>query len=92
MPKPLDRNDIRMAFAATIRELRARRGLAQERLAYEAGVDRGYMGTLERCESTPTLDIIYRLLPHLGVDFVQFATLFELNLRRPKRRPPRASG
>lgn len=91
MPKPLDRNDIRRAFAATVRELRSRRDIAQEKLAYEAGVDRGYMGALERAVSTPTLDTIFKLLPVLDVDFVSFAGEFIIQLKGPPKRRPRAA-
>ena len=82
MQKPEDQREIRRAFAVTIRELRARHEMAQEGLAYAAQVDRGYMGRLERGESTPTLEMIFKLLPCLDVDFIQFAALFEINLRK----------
>ncbi len=81
------REQLRRAFADTIRILRARVGLSQEKLASDSGVDRGYMGGLEREKHTPTLEAIYRLLPALGVSFVEFATEFERILssrRRPK--------
>jgi XRE family transcriptional regulator, regulator of sulfur utilization len=94
MGKPVEQMEIRRAFSMTVRALRSKKGIAQETLAYEADVDRGYMGALERCQSTPTLDIVFRLLPHLGVDFVEFATEFQANLKRAKRRalPPRVMG
>ena len=86
MPKPLDRNEIRRAFAVTIRELRAQKEIAQETLAYTAGVDRGYMGALERGAGTPTLDTVFKLLPVLDVNFVEFAVALTKNLnKRPRR-------
>ena len=90
MLKPLDRNEIRRAFAATIRELRSEKDLAQETLAYTAGVDRGYMGVLERGASTPTLETIFKLLPVLDVDFVTFADVFTKHMNaKPLKRPRR---
>jgi transcriptional regulator with XRE-family HTH domain len=86
MPKPLDRNEIRRAFAVTVRELRAQKAISQEGLAYAAGVDRGYMGALERGASTPTLDTVFRLLPALGVNFVEFAVALTKNLDKRSRR------
>jgi transcriptional regulator with XRE-family HTH domain len=80
------RTNVRRAFSMTIRDLRLLKGVAQETLALEAEVDRGYMGTLERGESTPTLDTIFKLLPQLDIDFVQFAALFEVNLKRARRK------
>jgi transcriptional regulator with XRE-family HTH domain len=85
MGKPIEQMDIRRAFSTTVRRLRARKGLAQEALAYAADVDRGYMGALERGRSTPTLDIVFRLLPHLEVDFVQFAVEFQASLKRGRK-------
>lgn len=81
----LERQNIRRAFALTVRSLRRRKGIAQETLAYDAGVDRGYMGALERATSTPTLEIIFRLLPELGVNFVEFACEFETHLKRVRQ-------
>ena len=77
MRKPPARTVLRRALAKTIRELRQRAGLAQERLALEAGVDRGYMGGLERGLHSPTLETVYKLLPALGVDFIEFARVLE---------------
>jgi hypothetical protein len=45
------------------------------------------MGGLEREKHTPTLESIYRLLPVLGINLVEFATEFERVLysrRRPR--------
>ena len=39
-----------MSLGATIRSLRQRQGLSQEQLAYEAELDRSYMGGIERGE------------------------------------------
>jgi transcriptional regulator with XRE-family HTH domain len=39
---------------------RVKRGLSQERLAFDAGVDRSYVGGLERREENPTVDLLDR--------------------------------
>jgi transcriptional regulator with XRE-family HTH domain len=70
----------------TIRALRQRAGIAQEQLALEAGIDRGYMGRLERGESSPTLETILKMLPVLQVSFPEFAGEFEGALRRAARK------
>ena len=81
------REELRRAFADTIRILRARVGISQENLALKAGVDRGYMGGLERERHTPTLESIYRLLPVLEISFVDFAVEFDRVLHSRKRKP-----
>lgn len=71
------REQLRRAFADTVRILRARKGLSQENLALQAGVSRTYMGAMERERHTPTLERIFLLLPALGVTFEEFAHEFE---------------
>jgi transcriptional regulator with XRE-family HTH domain len=44
-----------------LRDLRAERGISQERLAELAGLHRNYIGHLERGEKTASLDVIVRL-------------------------------
>lgn len=87
MRPSVGRDQLRRAFADTVRILRARAKLSQEKLAMESGVDRGYMGGLEREKHTPTLESIYRLLPALGVTFTEFAAEFERVLSTTRRRP-----
>ena len=84
--KEKETEEIRQAFALTVKTLRKGRGLAQEALAHAAGVDRRYMGALERGQNTPTLDTIFKLLPQLNVDFVQFAAEFQSNLKKFRRK------
>lgn len=50
-----------------VRRLRVERGIAQERLAFDAGVDRSYVGGVERGEENPTVDILDKLAATLGV-------------------------
>lgn len=57
-----------------LRRLRVDRGVAQERLAFDAGVDRSYVGGLERGEENPTVDVLEKLADTLGI---QLAELFE---------------
>jgi transcriptional regulator with XRE-family HTH domain len=48
------------------------RGLSQERLAFDAEVDRSYVGGLERREENPTVDVLDRLAGTLGVPISEF--------------------
>lgn len=43
------------------------KGVSQERLAYDSGVDRSYLGGMERGEKNPTVDILDRLADTLGI-------------------------
>ena len=53
--------DIRHTLSANIKALRKDRGLAQERLALEAGVDRTVVSKIEREVSNPSLEILIKL-------------------------------
>jgi hypothetical protein len=44
----------------------------QERLAFDAGIDRSYLGGLERREENPTVDILDRLAKTLSVSISEF--------------------
>lgn len=57
----------REAFGARVRELRKPLGYSQERLAHQAGMDRTYIGGVERGERNVSLDNIWRLADALGV-------------------------
>lgn len=76
------RDKTRRAFAKTVRLLRLKAGISQELLALEAGVNRGYMGSLERGRNSPTIETVYKLLRPLGVTFSEFAHEFERVLAR----------
>lgn len=50
-----------------LRRLRVERDISQERLAFDSGVDRSYLGGMERGEENPTIDILDRLAATLAV-------------------------
>jgi transcriptional regulator with XRE-family HTH domain len=50
-----------------IRQLRKARGLTQEKLAAECGLDMGYLGGIERGEKNPTIGVIGKIAKALGV-------------------------
>ncbi|WP_456701568.1 MULTISPECIES: helix-turn-helix domain-containing protein [unclassified Bradyrhizobium] len=75
----------RALVAYNLRRIRVQRGIPQEQLAYDAGVDRSYMSGLERQEANPTVDLLDRLAETLGVP------VSELFLRPSKGAPPPAT-
>ena len=64
----MDPRDLRDAFAANLRRLRHAKGISQEDLAYEAGVNRTYLSKLEKGVSYPGLEIIAKLATVLEVE------------------------
>jgi len=49
------------AFGRNLRAIRKSKGLSQERLAHESGIDRSYVGKIERGEVNTTVEKIYLL-------------------------------
>ncbi|HEV7280421.1 MAG TPA: helix-turn-helix transcriptional regulator [Pirellulaceae bacterium] len=64
MPKS---DDILKRFGQRVRELRAAKGWSQESFAHEVGLDRTYLGGIERGERNLALRNIERLAETLGV-------------------------
>ncbi len=54
-------------FGRRVRELRKKKGMSQEELALEAGLDRSYVGGVERGERNISLVNIEKLARALGV-------------------------
>jgi transcriptional regulator with XRE-family HTH domain len=54
-------------FGQRIKELRSEHKMTQEDLAFKVGVDRSYMGFLERGEKNPTLKNIAKIAEVLKV-------------------------
>lgn len=71
----------RALVAWNVRRIRVDRGISQEKLAYKAGIDRSYMGSLERLSENPTIDLLDRIAETLGAHLSEFFI-----------RPPKALG
>jgi transcriptional regulator with XRE-family HTH domain len=54
--------------ASNLRRLRHDRGLSQEELADLVGINRNYVGMIERCENSPTIAMIERIAIALDVE------------------------
>ena len=58
----------REVFARNLRKARNAKGLSQEALAYEAGVDRTYISALERGVYSATIDMVGKLAAVLEIE------------------------
>ena len=68
------------AFGAAVRAARTEQGVAQETLAYLAGIERSHMGKIERGEHMPTLAIILKIARALGCSSADLMTATESRL------------
>ena len=57
-----------VAFGKRVREVRKSKGISQEKLAEMAGIDRSYMGNIERGEKNITLKKAYEICDALDVE------------------------
>ncbi len=51
-----------------ISEIRRKRGLTSEKMAYESGVSKGYLSDIENGRRVPSLVFLDRLAKQLGVE------------------------
>ncbi|MDO8371188.1 MAG: helix-turn-helix transcriptional regulator [Burkholderiaceae bacterium] len=58
---------LRLVFARNIRLMRIDAGMSQERLAAEAGLDRTFVGTLERGQRNISIDNIELIAKAIGL-------------------------
>ena len=57
-----------IAFGKRVREVRKSKGISQEKLAEMAGIDRSYMGNIERGEKNITLKKVYEICDALDIE------------------------
>ena len=60
--------NLRTRVALNIKDERHRQGISQEELAHRAGVSRAYLGRLENCKCSATLDLIEKIAKGLKTD------------------------
>lgn len=77
------------SVAYNIRRFRVAKGLSQEALAAEAGIDRTYVGRVERCKENPTVAVLEKVSMALGVDM---QALFEPPPKGAKLPKPLSGG
>ena len=66
--------EFRDRIGTNVRKLRQRRNLSQEALSLSAGIDRGYVGRIERSEYSVSADTLEKLAFVLGGDPSEFTT------------------
>jgi transcriptional regulator with XRE-family HTH domain len=74
---------LREVVGRNLRRLRRSRRLSQEELADQAGINRNYVGMLEREENAATVDMLEKLADVLDVDPIEF-------FKRPSREASRS--
>lgn len=63
---------LREIVARNLRQLRQAKGMSQEELADRAGINRNYVGLLEREQHAATVDMLEKLADILEIDPIAF--------------------
>jgi transcriptional regulator with XRE-family HTH domain len=77
----------RALLAWNLRRLRSERGVSQERLAADSGIDRAYVSELEREQGNATVDLLDRLATVLNVGIADFFEVPSAGVARPRALP-----
>ncbi|MFL5298794.1 MAG: helix-turn-helix domain-containing protein [Anaeromyxobacteraceae bacterium] len=70
-PEPVrtETTDLTPVVGANLRRLRVKRGLSLERLSKACGVSRAMLSQVELGQSTPTINVVWKIATALGVPF-----------------------
>jgi transcriptional regulator with XRE-family HTH domain len=69
--------EISRKLGSVIRRLRTERGISQEGLAAISGIDRTFMGEIERGEANPSFDVLQRIAAGLTVRLSEVIRQYE---------------
>jgi len=69
-----------VALGLALRELRLARGLSQEKLALEAGIERNYISLLELGKNSASIDKLFKLSSALSIRASDLLLLVEAKL------------
>lgn len=76
--------DVRKTIGWNLRRLRVDKGLSQERLALEAGIDRSYVGRVERGMENVTVSTLEAISLTLNVHVSELFAIVDDKLASPK--------
>ncbi|CUX26521.1 MULTISPECIES: helix-turn-helix domain-containing protein [Agrobacterium] len=76
--------DVRKTIGWNLRRLRVDKGLSQERLALEAGIDRSYVGRVERGMENVTVSTLEAISLTLDVHVSELFAVVDDKLASPK--------
>lgn len=54
-----------------IKLIRVAKGVSQEQLAFDASIDRSYLGGIERCDENPSVDTLDKIAAVLEIGLVE---------------------
>jgi transcriptional regulator with XRE-family HTH domain len=79
------KNRRNLLLGEAIRRARKAAGISQEEPAFEAHIDRTYVSQLENGHKSPTVEVMFRIGPVLGVAASELVSHVERSLQSRKR-------
>lgn len=73
------------AFGHVLRKLRKQRGMSQETLAFECGLNRQFISLLELGEQSPSIETIYKVASGLELRGSDLLRLVEAKMQNASR-------
>jgi transcriptional regulator with XRE-family HTH domain len=61
----------RKLVGQNLKRIRVAQTVSQEQLAFDAGVDRSYLGGIERGEENPSVDTLEKIARILGIELLE---------------------
>jgi transcriptional regulator with XRE-family HTH domain len=84
--KPQPRGPHAIAFGEVLKDVRSEQGITQEQLGWQSGIDRKFIGALERGIKEPCLDTILKITRVLNIPLGDFMAAVEVRLPKRRRR------
>ncbi len=75
----MNKTDINIAFGRHLAAIRKAQGFSQEAFAYKCGIDRTYIGILERGEKSPTLNTLAKIAKSFNLSLSELLNGIEDN-------------
>jgi transcriptional regulator with XRE-family HTH domain len=74
-----------MLLGEALRGARKAAGISQEEVAFEAKLDRTYISQLENGHKSPTVDVLFRICPVLGMTVSELIAQVERSLQSRRK-------
>lgn len=78
---------LEVAFGQVLREIRQERNFSQEKLGFESGYHRTYIGLLERGKKNPSLTTIFNISNTLNIKTSDLIELIEKRMNSQPSNP-----
>ena len=78
--KPNKDNRISAKIGTKIKLIRTKLGISQEELGYRAGINKNSVGSIERGESSPTIDTLDMIAQALEITLVDLVDTSKIDL------------